>query len=99
MGRENVYQARLIKKLEREYPDGVILKNDPGYRQGILDLTIFYGPRWGMLEVKASALSLHQPNQEWWVRKMHEMGFASFIYPENEREVLDALRAALTGRR
>lgn len=95
MVRENVYQARLIRKLERIFPECVILKNDSGYIQGILDLTIFYGPRWGMLEVKASALSLHQPNQDWWVRKMDEMGFARFIYPENETEVLDALRQAL----
>jgi len=97
--RENVYQGRLVRKIQRMLPGCEIVKNDSGYRQGILDLTIFYGPRWGMLEVKASALSLHQPNQEWWVQRMNEMGFAAFIYPENETEVLNALREALNSRR
>lgn len=97
--RESVYQNRLVRKIQRMLPDSIVVKNDSGAQQGILDLTIFYGPRWGMLEVKASALSVHQPNQEWWVQRMNEMGFASFIYPENETEVLNALREALQSRR
>ena len=98
--RENVYQRRLIRKVDAMF-DGqaLIVKNDAGYQQGILDLTVFYGPRWGMLEVKASALAPHRPNQDYWVQRMDEMGFAAFIYPENETEVLYALREALQPRR
>lgn len=92
---ENRYQARLIKKLERMFPGCVVVKNDPGYQQGILDLMVLYGPNWASLEVKASADSRVQPNQEHFVRRLDDMSFAAFIYPENEAEVLDALQQAL----
>ena len=44
---ENAYQAKLIKKLKRMFPGWMILKNDPQYVQGILDLTLFFGPYLG----------------------------------------------------
>jgi hypothetical protein len=91
---ENQYQTKLIKKLEHTFPGCIVLKNDSGYRQGILDLTVLYGPRWASLEVKASADSNVQPNQEHYVRQFDEMSFAAFIYPENEAEVLSALQQA-----
>lgn len=91
---ENQYQAKLIRKLERKFPGCVILKNDAGYQQGILDLTLLWGPRWASLEVKASEDAGIQPNQEFFVRKLDEMSFAAFIYPENETEVLSALQQA-----
>jgi hypothetical protein len=91
---ENQYQARLIKKLHHRFPGCVVLKNDSAYRQGMLDLTIFYEDKWAVLEVKASATSAIRPNQDHWVRQFDEMSFAAFIYPENEKEVLDALQQA-----
>lgn len=96
---ESVYQARLIKELRRRFPGCVVLKNDSGYLQGIPDLAIFYKQRWAMLEVKASARSVSQPNQDYYVELMNELSFAAFIYPENEEEVLDALQQALEPRR
>lgn len=95
--RENEYQAQLIKKLKRLLPGCVVLKNDPNYIQGILDLTVFYGPKWAMLEVKASEKSKERPNQRFYVEQMGSMGFAAFVYPENEKEVLNALQLALAG--
>lgn len=96
---ENAYQAKLIKKLERIFPGIVILKNDPDYQQGILDLTLLFGRKWATLEVKASSRSRLQPNQDYFVRKLNDMSFAAIIYPENEREVLLALEQALSPRR
>ncbi len=96
---ENAYQAKLIKKLKKMLPGCEILKNDSGYRQGILDLTILYGKKWAMLEVKAHAEAKEQPNQRYFVKKFGDMSFASFIFPENEEEVLTALQKALTPRR
>ena len=52
---ENQYQAKLISKLKRRFPGIVILKNDSGLQQGILDLMLLYGDRWASLEVKRSA--------------------------------------------
>lgn len=91
---ESTYQARLIKKLERLFPGCLILKNDSGYRQGIPDLLVLFNDRWALLEVKASAGSPQQPNQEYYIEQGAEMSYASFIFPENEEEVLNALQHA-----
>jgi hypothetical protein len=91
---ENQYQSKLIRKLERRFPGCVILKQDPSYRQGILDLILLYRDRWASLEVKCSATSPVRPNQEFYVEQLNDMSFAAFIYPENEEEVIDALQQA-----
>jgi hypothetical protein len=91
---ESAYQAKLIRKLRDIFPGCVILKNDPQYQQGILDLTLLWERCWAMLEVKASGKALHQPNQEYYVEQLGRMSFAAFIYPENEDEVLNALQEA-----
>jgi hypothetical protein len=95
---ENRYQAGLIKRLKARFPGCRVLKNDPNYLQGILDLTLFYGPTWAMLEVKASATAAERPNQAYYVEQMNDMSFAAFIYPENEEEVLVALEEAFASR-
>jgi 3-hydroxymyristoyl/3-hydroxydecanoyl-(acyl carrier protein) dehydratase len=98
--RENEYQRQLIKKLKKQFPGCVIMKNDAQLIQGILDLTILYNDKWAMLEVKASAKSKERPNQDYYVRQLDDMSFAAFIYPENEEEILNALQQAFaSGRR
>jgi len=46
------------------------------------------------LEVKASAAAAKRPNQDHFVKRLREMSFAAYIYPENEEEVLRALEQA-----
>lgn len=96
---ESAYQARLIRKLRSMFPGCVVLKNDTDYRQGIPDLTVLYLDTWATLEVKASADAAVQPNQEYYVTQLNDMSFSAFIYPENEREVLNALQHAFESRR
>lgn len=88
---ENKFQANLIKKLKRLYPDCVIMKNDSSYMQGVPDLLVLNGNKWATLECKKSANARHQPNQDYYVGKMNDMSFSRFIFPENEQEVLDDL--------
>src|SRR5688500_18982821 len=90
------YKSKLIKKLEERFPGCKVLHNNSGHNQGIPDMLIILGHRWAMLEVKASKNSKRQPNQEYWVEHYNKESFASFIYPENEAEVLDALQSALS---
>jgi len=90
---ERDYQKLLIELLYDTFPGCFILKNDPGYLQGVPDLLILYGGRWAMLEVKASAKAKVQVNQPYYVDLLNSMSFAAFIYPSNQEEVLDALRA------
>jgi len=97
--RENRYQKDVILRLRREFPGCVILKNDSDYLPGIPDLTVLYGFRWALLEVKAHAGASERPNQRHYIEQLRDMSFAAFIYPENEEEVFDALRQALCARR
>lgn len=89
---ESAYQALLVKRLESLFNGCVIMKNDPNYRQGFPDLLILFNDRWAVLEVKAAENAPFQPNQEWYIDKLRAMSFAAVIYPENEREVLTALK-------
>ena len=91
---EAEYQAQLIKKIGELFPGSVVLKNDSGYQQGMPDLTILYLDMWAMLEVKASPKAGLQPNQQFLVEQLDAMSFAAFIYPDNERDVLNALQQA-----
>ena len=86
--KENKYQRDLIKQISRLFPGSLVLKNDPNYIQGIPDLLVLHGENWAMLEVKAYAKASHRPNQEHYIAKLNHMGFARFVYPENEEEVL-----------
>lgn len=95
---ESAYQTKLIRKLKRMFPGCEVLKNDANYKQGILDWTLFWGPFWAMLEIKASEKASTQPNQEYYVTRFNQMGFAAFVYPENEEEVLAALQEAFSSR-
>lgn len=92
---EREYQTALIIRLKAMFPGCIILKNDTSYLQGIPDLLILFGERWAALEVKAYADAPEQPNQEWYIETLDRMGFASFIYPEIEEEVLYALQRSL----
>lgn len=97
--KESDYQLKLRKKIEAMLPGCIVTKNDPNIIQGIPDLTVFYKKKWATLEVKKSANAEIQPNQPEYVEKMNKMSFSRFIYPENEKEVLDELQQALCPRR
>ena len=92
MPRESKFQAKLIKELKEIFPGCVVLKNDAGYLQGFPDLLILYKNMWAVLEVKRNLYAPCRSNQEYWVEELDEMSFASFICPENKREVLDELQ-------
>lgn len=88
---ESKFQSQLIRKIKNEFPGCMVLKNDPTYLQGVPDLTVFCGNKWAALEVKKSKNASHRPNQNYYVDKMNQMSYATFVYPENEKEVLAEL--------
>lgn len=91
---ESGFQDNLISDLKMMFPGCMIMKLDSSYIQGIPDLLILYRDKWAVLECKKSANARKQPNQPYYVDKMNEMSFASFIYPENKEEVLYELQQA-----
>lgn len=97
MKKENAFQHDLITSLRERYPGCMIIKNDANYIQGIPDLMVIHNDRWAMLECKRSEKESHQPNQDYYIRKLNEMSYATFVYPENLDRVfgeLDELFAA-----
>jgi hypothetical protein len=97
--KETSYQSKLIKKIETVLPEAVVLKNDPRFIQGIPDLIVLWRNKWAALELKKDSKASIQPNQQHYVDKLGAMSFASFINPETEGEVLDALQTAFGIRR
>lgn len=94
--RENEYQAYIIRLIKVLLPDAIVLKNDPNYIQGMLDLSVIRAGRIVLLEVKASEKSKERPNQRYYHDLFNNSGTpAYFIYPENEQEVLIALQQSL----
>lgn len=92
---ERDYQAKLIKKIKQRLPESIVMKQDAGYKQGIPDLLILNKGNWAALETKKDGKAHHQPNQDYYVEKMNSMSYASFIFPENEEDVLNAMEQSL----
>ena len=93
--KESEFQGNLIKKIKKRFPGCMVLKNDPTYIQGIPDLLILHNDKWAALECKKSENEKTRPNQPYYVNKMNGMSYASFIYPENEEEVLNEIQSTL----
>ena len=96
---ESEYQAGLVKRLKSMFRGCVVLKNDSGYIQGIPDLTIFYGDKWAVLEVKPHEDAPYRPNQEHYLAVLGAMSWSATIYPSNEEAVLRGLQQAFQSRR
>ena len=91
---ESSFQSGLIRELKARFPGCVVTKLDSAHIQGIPDLLVLNGNRWAALEVKRDARASHRPNQEYYVRRLNDMSFARFIFPENKEEVLNELEQA-----
>ena len=74
--------------------DGLVMKLDSGYIQGIPDLLVLYKNKWATLECKKNANASKRHNQEYYVDKMNKMSFSRFVCPENKDEVLEELHKA-----
>lgn len=94
MERESKFQKRLIKELEIEFPEAVVLKTDPSYIQGFPDLIFLNDSFWAALEAKRASNSARQPNQEYWVQRLNFMSYSRFVSPGNLEDVLEELEVA-----
>ena len=85
---ENRFKTNLIQDLKNLFPGCMVVHLDPNEIQGIPDLLVLYKDKWAALEGKKTVNASVRPNQEYYVNKMNDMSYASFIYPENKEEVL-----------
>lgn len=91
---ERDFQKSLIQDLKKMFAGCIVTKLDSCHIQGIPDLLILWGKHWATLECKKSAKASHQPNQDYYVKRMNDMSFSRFIFPENKEEVLNELERA-----
>ena len=94
---ENKFQSQVIKEIKNNLPGCIVMKSDSAYIQGIPDLLVLHEDKWPSLDCKKSCKAKKQPNQEYYVDKMNEMSFSSFISPENKDEVLNELKSFMGG--
>jgi len=92
--KESDFQRDLKDEIEELFPGSLVLKNDPGFIQGIPDLTVLYGNQWAILECKKSGKEPYRPNQERYLERTNDMSFSRTIYPENKEAVLNELQEA-----
>lgn len=102
--KENNFQSNLIDELYDMFPGCMVMKLDAHYIQGIPDLLVLYRKKWAVLECKRSYKDYlkslkRNPNQEYYVKLMDDMSFASFIYPEIKEEVLSDLEQTFKPKR
>lgn len=97
---EKDFQSKVIRKIKEMFSGCFVLKCDGSNTpQGFPDILIIYENKWAVLEFKKSEKERFskngpRPNQEYYVSRLGKMSFAKFIYPENEKEVLDELQQA-----
>lgn len=92
---ESDFEADFMKRLDDAMPEpGFWLKGNSATRQGVPDRMYLNGGRWAALEFKKDAKAVKQPNQPYYVEKLGEMSYASFVYPENADEVISGIRQA-----
>ena len=91
---ENKFKTNLIKEIEKRFPGSYVFHLDPTERQGVPDLLILDKNKWAALEGKKNKNASHRPNQDYYVKTMNEMSYASFIYPENKEDVLNEIQQA-----
>ena len=88
---ENKFQSNLKKELKSRYDGCIVTKLDANDIQGIPDLLILHKNKWATLECKKDEKASHQPNQDYYVKKMNNMSYSNFIYPENKEKILNDL--------
>lgn len=95
--REIPFRESFLKRLEDRlgYLDLDIITPSSNTRS--LPDRFVIGPKyWAALEFKRSHDANHQPNQDWYIQRFDEKGFAVFVKPENAEEVLNDLERLFT---
>lgn len=99
---EGKFKTALKKDIQERLPGAMVVYLNPNDIKGIPDMEVMYNDRWAVLEAKASEEDYRKDianpekmSQSYYVKKMNEMSFAAFIFPENKEEVLNAMESAL----
>lgn len=88
---EATFQGDVIKEITHRFPGAITFKTDPTNFWSFPDLVVLHGNKWAAFETKRHHKASKRPNQDYYVRQLDYMSFASFLEPGNKEEVLNAL--------
>lgn len=98
MKKESDFKNKLYKEIRKRFPGTEVIPNDAGYIQGFPDATVYFpNGRYFLLEGKRTSTSAKQPNQDYYVNGSPLSKNAMFVYPENEKEILEELERRYNG--
>lgn len=90
---EALFRTNFLKKVKDLSPDIFIEFADPGRRNGIPDVIIFYKDKYARIETKRSKDASKRLHQQYYIDYFNSIGiYAAFLSPENKEEVFNALR-------
>ena len=92
----NGFYSRVIRRLEIDFPEAIVLRGNSEHLNGIPDIVIIHHDRWAALEVKRSYNASTRPNQKYYIDLLNNWSYASIIHPQNENEVFLELESALS---
>lgn len=95
MAMENKFKTKLCERIENEFPGSMVFHLDPTERSGIPDLLVLHKDKWATLEGKREKNAAKRRHQDYYVNKMNNMSYSSFIYPENEDKVIKEMHEYL----
>ena len=88
-GPETQFRTKTIQRFKVIFGRCDFISMNPPPVQGFPDVLII-GPKGQhiYLEFKAHEWSEHQPNQDFWIKRLNNgVTYARFIYPENQEEI------------
>lgn len=92
MKKESKFRNELYKEIKEKFPGTEVVPNDPSYRQGFPDATVYCpNGKYVLLEGKRTSTSAKQPNQDYYVNQSPLASNAMFAHPENKEEVLQEI--------
>lgn len=93
MKKETKFRSELYKEIREQFPGTEVVPNDPSFRQGFPDATVYFpNGKYMLLEGKRASDSERQPNQDYYVNQSPLSKNAMFAFPENKKEVLEELK-------
>ena len=92
MKKETKFRSELYKEIREQFPGTEVVPNDPSFRQGFPDATVYFpNGKYVLLEGKRDENSPRQPNQEYYVNESPLRSNAMFVYPQNKKKVMKEL--------
>lgn len=86
---KSAFKRKLLELARQKRKDLVIIEVYD--QRSMPDVIVLCGEKWAALEFKRSSQAAHRPNQDYFVDKLDQMSFATFVHPQNEEEVINEL--------